>query len=241
MTEHGFRLEDIDRDGALRETADAVAGDAALEDAAAYGDTRAQMLRKMAMGGGAILGGGALLALPALADARPSPGQDRDILNYALTLEYLEAAFYAEAIAAGALSGDALTFARTAGAHEQAHVDFLRDALGSNAVASPRFDFKGTTAAQGTFLRTAVTLEDTGVAAYIGQAYRLANRRLILIAAHVLAVEARHAAWVRFLTPGRLPSDDPFNNSTFTNGVPRGGYATMPQVLKAAGPFIVSS
>lgn len=90
-------------------------------------------------------------------------------------------------------------------------------------------------------MRAAIILEDTGVAAYIGQAYRLGNRRLILIASDVLAVEARHAAWVRFLTPGRLPSDDAFNNSTFTNGVPRGGCATMPQVLKAAGPFIVSS
>lgn len=165
---------------------------------------------------------------------------DAAIVNYALTLEYLEAAFYAEAISRGALSGDVLQFARTAGAHETAHVEFLRDALGSAAVASPTFDFKGTTSATGSFLNTAVVLEDTGVAAYLGQSYRFSSTRLTLIAAHVLVVEARHAAWVRFLTPGRIPAEDAFNGTTFQNGVPRGGYATMPQVLRAAGGFITS-
>lgn len=227
-----FDFNALDRSGAVREAADAVAADAGLEEAAAGGDTRAQMLRKMALGGGAILGGGALLALPSIGAAQGSPAQDRRILNYALTLEYLEAAFYDEAVAKGALSGDALQFAQTAAAHENAHVDFLRNALGSAAVARPTFDFKGTTADPDTFLRTATVLEDTGVAAYLGQSYRLSNPRLTLIAAHVLTVEARHAAWVRFLTPGRIPAEDAFNGTTFQNGVPRGGYATMAQVLR---------
>lgn len=243
MEPQRFDLNQLDPDAAIRETADAVAGDAGLAEAAAAGDTRAQMLRKMALGGGALMGGGALLALPSLAEARPNPGQDRRILNFALTLEYLEAAFYDEAVARGALSGDALQFARTAAAHENAHVDFLRNALGSAAVARPRFDFKGTTASPGAFLSTAVTLEDTGVAAYLGQSFRLSNPQLTLIAAHVLVVEARHAAWVRFLTPGApLPAADAFQGSTFQNGFPRGGYATMPQVLRAVERtgFIVS-
>jgi hypothetical protein len=240
MTDRDLKLDEIDRSGAVREAADALLHDPAIEEAAAGGDTRAQMLRKMAMGGGALIGGGALLALPSVGAGAPSAAQDRRILNYALTLEYLEAAFYAEAVRNGALSGDVLTFARTAGAHEQAHVEFLRDALGSNAVASPSFDFKGTTRATGSFLSTAVTLEDTGVAAYLGQSFRLSTSPLTLIAAHVLVVEARHAAWVRFLTPGRVPAEDAFNGSTFQNGFPRGGYATMPQVLRAAGGFITS-
>lgn len=242
MSDHTLPLDQVDRDGAVRETAHAVAGDPGLQEAAASGDTRAQMLRKMALGGGAIFGAGALMALPSLADARTSPAQDREILNFALTLEYLEAAFYVEAVNGGALSGDPLEFARTARDHENAHVAFLQDALGSAAVARPRFDFKGTTASTGSFLRTATVLEDTGVAAYLGQSFRLSNPRLTLIAAHVLTVEARHAAWVRFLTPGRQPAEDPFNGTTFQNGVPRGGYATMPQVLRVVEQtgFIVS-
>lgn len=242
MTHRDLSLDEIDRSGAVREAADALVNDPAVEEAAGSGDTRAQMLRKMALGGGAMLGAGALLALPSVGAAQSGRGamQDRRILNYALTLEYLEAAFYAEAISRGALSGDVLQFARTAGAHETAHVEFLRDALGSAAVASPTFDFKGTTSATGSFLNTAVVLEDTGVAAYLGQSYRFSSTRLTLIAAHVLVVEARHAAWVRFLTPGRIPAEDAFNGTTFQNGVPRGGYATMPQVLRAAGGFITS-
>ncbi len=233
MNQERFEISQVDRDGAIGEAADAVIQDSALEESAGLGDTRAQMLRKMAMGGGAVLGGGALLALPTLAAAKPSPAQDRKILNFALTLEYLEAAFYDEAVAGGAISGDALVFARTAAAHENAHVAFLREALGSAAVARPNFDFKGTTASQPAFLQTAVTLEDTGVAAYLGQSTRLSTPQLTLIAAHVLVVEARHAAWVRFLTPNRTPAEDPFQGSKFVNGVPRGGYATMPQVLRA--------
>jgi hypothetical protein len=235
-------MNEIDRDGAIREAAHAVAADAELEDAAARGDTRAQMLRKLAVGGGTVMGAGALLGLPSLAAARPNPRQDRTILNFALTLEYLEAAFYDEAVARGALSGDVLEFARITGAHENAHVDFLRAALGSAAVARPNFNFRDTTASTGAFLQTAVALEDTGVAAYLGQATRLSTPGLTLTAAHILVVEARHAAWVRFLTPGRVPAEDAFQGSTFQNGFPRGGYATMPQVLRVVEQtgFIVS-
>lgn len=242
MSDHILSFDEVDRDGAVREAAEAVVRNGSIEEAAAQGQTRAQLLRAAALGGGAIIGGGALLAMPAIGEARPNPAQDRDILNFALTLEYLEAAFYVEAVNRGALSGEPLEFATTARDHETAHVEFLRDALGSAAVASPRFDFKNTTATTNSFLRTAVVLEDTGVAAYLGQSFRLSNPRLTLIAAHVLVVEARHAAWVRFLVPNLSPAPDAFQGTTFQNGVPRGGYATMPQVLRAVEQtgFIVS-
>jgi hypothetical protein len=226
-------IHQIDTDGAVGEAADRLARDPELAEAAERGDTRSQVLRKAALGGGALMGGGALLALPSLAmgaDTR-STRQDRAILNYALTLEYLEAEFYAQAVRGGALSGDVLTFARTVGEHEAAHVAFLRQALGSVAVAKPTFDFKGTTTDQARFIATAVTLEDTGVAAYLGESYRLSKTSLTLIAAHIAVVEARHAAWIRFLAPRLEPAADPFNGSTFQNGVPRGGYANMKQVL----------
>lgn len=235
MSDDHIDVRTIDPSGALEEAASRLTDDGALEDAAARGDTRAGILRKAAMGGGAMMGGGLLLGgltgTAMAADTR-SARQDRDILNYALTLEYLEAAFYAEANQKAGLTGEAAAFAKTAGAHEAAHVDFLRKALGSAAVASPTFTFGQTTASPGAFLKTAVVLEDTGVAAYIGQAYRLKNTRTILIASHVLAVEARHAAWVRTLVDGAVPAPDAFNGSTFdADGFPRGGYARMAQVL----------
>jgi hypothetical protein len=231
MSDTPLQLSDVDVDGAIAESAGALMADTALEDAAGRGDTRAQMLRKAAVGGGALMGGGILLGLTGTASAAPSAKQDTEILNYALTLEYLEAAFYAEAVAKGALSGDDLLFAKTAADHEKAHVDFLKGALGAKAVASPTFDFKGTTADTTTFRNTAVVLEDTGVAAYLGQLTRFSKPVLTLIAGHILAVEARHAAWVRFLAKTRIPADDAFEHSKFVNGYPRGGYANMKQVL----------
>jgi hypothetical protein len=75
----------------------------------------------------------------------------------------------------------------------------LKGVLGSNAVKSPWFDFKGTTRKSSTFLRTARVLEDTGVAAYQGQAPLIHQNAVLAPAGAILAVEARHAAWVRDL------------------------------------------
>jgi Ferritin-like domain len=181
-------FEEIDRDGAIREAA-----------AEVHGDTRAALFRKggiLALAGIGL--GGAGLGGLALAQG----DGDVKILNYALTLEYLEAAFYAEAISAGKLTGIAARFARVVGEHEQAHVDALKQALGSKAVKSPAFDFKGTTNAQDSFLKTAMVLEDTGVAAYQGQATNIKSDRVLASAGAILAVEARHAAWVRDIIGG---------------------------------------
>lgn len=225
MTERPIDLAQIDADGAVREAAHAVAANPALEEAAAKGDTRAQLLRKAAMGGGALMGGGLLLgglSGTALgADSRSSK-QDTEILNFALTLEYLEAEFYRQAVAGNALTGERRTFAEIVAGHEAAHVDFLKNALGSSAVASPKFDFKGIPTNSDTFVRTAVSLEDTGVAAYAGQSYRIKKTAYILVAAQVLAIEARHAAWARTFVPGMLPAE----KSEVLNG-----HANMKQVL----------
>ncbi|MBJ7455911.1 MAG: ferritin-like domain-containing protein [Thermoleophilia bacterium] len=236
MTERQIDLAQVDTDGAIREAADAVVRTPGLEEAAASGDTRAQLLRKAAMGGGALMGGGLLLgglSSTALgADSRSSK-QDVAILNFALTLEYLEAEFYRQAVAGNALSGEQKTFAEIVAGHEAAHVDFLAKTLGSSAVASPKFDFKGIPTNTNLFIKTAMQLEDTGVSAYIGQSYRIRKTAYILVAAQVLAVEARHAAWARSLVPGRLPAekDEVLN-----------GHANMKQVLDVVGStgFIVT-
>src|ERR1700730_5817737 len=148
-----FKLKELDRDGAIEATASKVDP-----------QTRASFLKKAGIGVGAVMGGSALIgALPSLAAAAST--SDVDILNFALTLEYLEAAFYAEAVDKGARSGETKRFASVVSAHEAAHVAALKGALGAKAVAKPNFNFKGTTANQAQFQATSEVLEYTGVSA----------------------------------------------------------------------------
>jgi hypothetical protein len=182
------KLEELDVDGAIREAASKVDG-----------DTRAAFLKKAGIGAGAVVAGGAFAgAIPGIASAGVAKS-DVAILNIALTLEYLEAAFYAEAVSKGRFSGKVGTFAHVVAKHEAAHVAFLKSALGSAAVKSPKFDFKGTTTDQAKFMATAQVLEDTGVAAYLGQAGNIKSKKILAAAGSVLAIEARHAGWVRDL------------------------------------------
>ena len=179
-------LEELDRDGAIREAADKVGG-----------DTRASFLRKAGVGAGAVLGSGAFFgALPSLAGAGVA-ASDVAILNFALTLEYLEAAFYTEAVSKGRFSGEVGKFARIVRAHEAAHVSFLKGALGKAAVARPKFNFKGTTTDEAKFKQTAQVLEDTGVAAYLGQVGNIKSKKILGAAGSILPIEARHAGWIR--------------------------------------------
>jgi len=180
---HPLTLDQVDRDGAVREAAEAAAG-----------DTRAAFLVKAGLGG--ALGGAALLAL-ATGEARAQSRSDVRILNFALTLEYLEAAFYAEAVSMGALDGELALFARVVGAHERAHVRALRQALGSAAVRRPRFNFRGTTEDADAFTATAIALEETGTAAYKGQAANIDADAVLEAALAIHSVEARHTAWIR--------------------------------------------
>jgi len=208
-------LEELDTDGALREVAERA------------GHTRAAFLRRTGafVGGGLIVGG--LPVAFSLAQGGTSKG-DVAILNYALTLEYLEAAFYKKALDDGALDGQLQRFAQTVSDHEEAHVDALKKTLGNDAVKRPSFDFKGTTSSPGTFQSTAQTLEDTGVAAYQGQAANIKSDAVLKAAASILPIEARHAAWIRSIisegSASPSPAPDAFNPAQ-----------TMEQVLAAVG------
>jgi hypothetical protein len=215
-------LEMLDKDGAVQEAAHAVDPEGA--------STRADFFRKAAIGGGALVAGGVVLGgLPALALGAPSKKQDVAILNYALTLEYLETAFYREARAQAGLRGETARFARIAGAHEAAHVKALKGVLKSAAVASPAFDFGGATAGQAAFQKAAMAIEDLGVSAYAGQGPRLKQIPVIQAALSIHSVEARHAAWIRQIL-GQSPAPAAFDPA-------RG----MDQVLAVAGGFIVTS
>ncbi len=198
-------LDLLDKDGAIREALDeGIQG------------TRAQFFRRSIIGGGTFLAGGLLIGgLPKIALGAPSAQQDVEILNFALLLEYLESEFYIDAVNKAALSGLSpreLAFATTVRDHELAHVDFLRDALGSSARAKPTFDFRDTTSDRAKFLATSVVLEDTGVAAYNGQGPRL-RKPTLAAAAQIVSVEARHAAWIRRIVAGpsypNAPEDYP--------------------------------
>ncbi len=85
----------------------------------------------------------------------------------------------------------------------------------------PKFDFKDTVTDQAKFQQTAIVLEDTGVSAYQGQAHRIKQTAVLWAAASVLAVEARHAAWIRNIV-GQPPAPADFDKA-----------ASMSKVLKA--------
>ncbi|GAB4022236.1 ferritin-like domain-containing protein [Spirosoma koreense] len=131
-----------------------------------------------------------------------------DVLNFALTLEYLEAEFYNMGLAAPGLlpSGStARTIYTQIAAHENAHVALLQGALGGSAISKPAFDltYKGAfptvLSNYDTFLAVSQALEDTGVRAYKGQAPRLLGTPVLETALQIHSVEARHAARVRML------------------------------------------
>ena len=186
-----INLEAVDSDGAIREAGEEVAG-----------DTRLNFLRKGALAGGAALSGGAILGelvSPALATAGGRPPRkfgtgDVGILNFALTLEYLESSFYNEATRGGKITNPQLAqLLRTVTHDENAHVKLLRSALGSKAVKKPKFNFQGIPKDQGKFAATTYVLENTGVHAYLGQAPNIKNAKHLLTAASIVTVEARHS------------------------------------------------
>ena len=209
---HEINLAEIDTDGAIQEAAHEVAG-----------DTRLGFLKKAGLAGGAVVSGGAVLsalapnAMAASQFGRP-PAKfgkgDIGILNYALTLEYLEAAFYNGATAAKLpLSAQGAVFLETVTKDENEHVKFLKKALGKKAAAEPKFDFKGANTNVETFMATAEVLENTGVHAYSGQALNIKTPAYVKAALSILTIEARHASVIGLLngTKGMITPDGAFD------------------------------
>ena len=184
-----INLREVDVDGAIQEAAADVAS-----------DTRLSFLRKAGIAGGAAVSGGAILGLlaPSAMAAGAPPSKfgkgDIGILNFALTLEYLERAFYNEATSGGKITSPQLkTFLKVVTRDERAHVAFLKKALGSKAVKQPKFDFKGIPKDEAKFAATAQVLENTGVHAYLGQAGNIRTPAYLLAAASIVTIEARHS------------------------------------------------
>jgi Ferritin-like domain len=158
----------------------------------------------------------AALGRPAAAQA-PSPEQDERILNFVLGLEYLQAAFYAEANSQGGLGGELAEFARVVGAQERRHVERLQGLLGDGANSEPEFDLEEITSDEDAFLEAAIVLEDTGVSAYIGQGSNLTVEGVAAVAP-LVSVEARHAAWILAIA-GRDPAPAPADPAASVAGV----------------------
>jgi rubrerythrin len=174
--------------------------------------TRGQLLARGAVGAGALTAFGVLVAgSPRLAASQPSREQDKQILEWLLQVEYLQAAFYAEVERRGALKGELREFAGRIGSQERAHVEALKKPLGAAAPDQPEFDFGDATTDPDRFVAAAVELEEIAVSAFNGQIPNLTRPR-VLTAMTIVSVEARHVGWARDLAgrnPAPRPADPP--------------------------------
>jgi hypothetical protein len=200
-----------------------------------HGMSRASFLLRGAMAAGAVYGVAAVGPFVSSALAQESSGSaasmnagDAEILNFALTLEYLESDFYNVKGQQVGLSGQAKSYAKLFGEEESQHVEALTAAikqLGGKPVAKPTFVFPANN--EQTFLTLASVLENTGVGAYNGAAPSLHSKQVLAEAGEIVQIEARHAAAIELLL-GHSPT-------------PSGGFdtpLTKPQVLAKAGPLI---
>lgn len=233
-------LASFDASGDIRQVAD----DAGLMDERG---TRRRLLRDagITVAGGSLLVG-ILSPLEALAASamgayslRKSAANDVKIGNFALTLEYLEAAFYKQAHASGALTdADISGFARKLAEHEAAHVKALKGILGAKAVSAPRVNFGNAVTDQNVFMKTANALEPVGTAAYQGAGPYIHSPAIVKAALSILPVEANHAAYASTLgkLKGILPDADP---APFAFRRPNGYKATLEKV--AATGFVTGN
>jgi rubrerythrin len=190
----------------------------------------------------AAAGGAAATATGSDASASDN-ASDLKIVNYALTLEYLEEDFYRQVLASGVVKDPKVgDLAKSIHANERQHVDALTataKSLGGTPAAKPKTRFEDVIAkGPKTILETAATVENLGAAAYLGQAGNIKSRDILAAALSIHSVEARHAAALNELVgrgfggrgglEGSLP-DGPF-----------GKPMDMAAVLKAVQPFIAA-
>jgi rubrerythrin len=155
---------------------------------------------------------------------------DIGILNYALTLEYLETAFYADVVKSGLFKGADLETIRKFGAEEAEHVSALSAAvkqMGGKPAPQPKTEFPLQSAKS--VLELASTVENLGAAAYLGQATNIKSPEVLASALAIHSVEGRHAAALNTLLGKPITPDGAFAKP-----------ATAKTVLKSVEPFIVS-
>jgi rubrerythrin len=188
--------------------------------------SRGDVILKGALAAGAVYG--TFMVGPYVRKALAmSGGGDVDILNFALTLEYLESTFYKEAKTRAKASGELKSLIALLADDEKQHVEALTATikkLGGKPVAEPKFNFAYNNTAG--FLKLAQTFEDTGVSAYNGAGPMIKSKEVLGAAGSIVQVEARHAAAIR-LQNSEEPAPEAFDPSL-----------DEAQVLKAVEPFI---
>jgi rubrerythrin len=197
-----------------------------IEDESGGDISRSDVLLKGALAAGAVYG--TFMVAPFVRSAFAAAGtSDVDILNFALTLEYLEATFYEEAKKRVKASGELKQLLPLLASDEKQHVEALEGTikkLGGKPVSKPKFNFEYNGTPE--FLKLAETFENTGVSAYNGAAPSIKSKEVLGAAGSIVQVEARHAAAIA-LQNGQEPSPAAFDPSLAEK-----------QVLKAVEPFI---
>ena len=192
------------------------------------GLTRSAFLVRSTLAAGAVYGIGAIT--PFVGSALASEKGDIEILNFALTLEVLESEFYKRGLRdVSGLSSEVRPVLEQLLEDEDAHVQGLTAAiedLGGKPVKAPALVFGKSFNDEKTFLKTAVTLEDTGVSAYNGAAPMISDKKLLGTAGSIVQIEGRHAALVRSLN-GDSPTIGAFDEAL-----------DQDEVLAAVKPFI---
>ncbi|WP_116124329.1 ferritin-like domain-containing protein [Lewinella sp. IMCC34183] len=166
---------------------------------------------------------------------------DIGILNYAYALEQLEAAFYAQVLQGdyyASADNEEKDILADLEAHERAHVDFFRAALGSSAIPGLEVDFSSIDFnSRSSVLGTAQVFEDLGVSAYNGAGRLIMNPDYLVVAGKIVSVEARHAAAIRSINIGTPTA---FANSDVVDSNGLDVARTPSQVLSMAGSFILT-
>jgi len=182
-------------------------------------------------------------AAPGPGGAKPDFTNDVDIVNYALTLEYLETQFYNDVINSGVIKDPKVgSLAKEIAAAEQQHVDALTAAvkqLGGTPAAKPKASFQSVIdGGPKMILETAATVENLGAAAYLGQAGNIKSKQILGAALAIHSVEARHAAAINALVGRGFGGGD-----QLTGSLPDGAFARpmkKADVLKAVAPFLTA-
>ncbi len=197
-----------------------------LEEVEITGLSRSAFILRGALAASAVYGAGTVGPFVGEALAAGGGG-DIGILNFALTLEYLESAFYKEAQKKVKLSSKTAALAKLIGKDEDQHVQALTKAItgaGGKPVKAPgvKFPFSD----EKGFLKLAHTFEDTGVSAYNGAAPSIKSKAILSAAGSIVQIEGRHAAAVRLMA-GLPPAPNAFDPKL-----------SKDQVLKAVKPFL---
>jgi hypothetical protein len=223
--------DDVERKRFLKMAGLSMGGAAAATGLAAFiaacGSSSSGSSSTGAAGGGTTSSSAAAGGTTTSMSSSSSANGDLGIVNYALTLEYLETQFYADVIKSGLFKGQTLSVLKSFGAEEAQHVIALHKAAMSMGTPATKPTGKFPLKDAASVAKLAATVENLGAAAYLGQAPLIKSKDVLAAALSIHSIEARHAA-----TLNTLLKMSPTPDGAFAKPM------TMAQVLAAVKPFI---